>query len=277
MNQLNFPYGIDINEYGTLFVSDYGNDRIVAWRRNARSGELVIGAKGRGNRTDQLSRPTMVVIDRTMNSFIISEFGNRRVMRWPMRHGIRGDIIVSNVYCNGLATDYDGSVYVSDQERHEVRRYRQGLAEGVIVAGGNGLGSAFNQLNSPRGIFVDKEHSVYVVDTNNHRVMKWTKNAQEGIVVAGDQGNGNSSIQLSFPAGLFVHSTTKTVYVAEAGNNRVTRWSEGTKEGTVIIGGNGQGSNANQFHHSEQLLFDRQNNLYITDHDNHRIQRFNKN
>ncbi|CAF4589350.1 unnamed protein product, partial [Rotaria socialis] len=46
------------------------------------------------------------------------------------------------------------------------------------------------------------------------------------------------------------------------------------KQGTVIVGGNGPGAGANQFYDPDGLSFDRQGNLYVTDHYNHRVQRF---
>ncbi|CAF4403130.1 unnamed protein product, partial [Rotaria magnacalcarata] len=41
--------------------------------------------------------------------------------------------------------DDEGSLYVSDTELHEVRRYRTGERYGTVVAGGNGQGSRLKQ------------------------------------------------------------------------------------------------------------------------------------
>ncbi|CAF4399680.1 unnamed protein product, partial [Rotaria sordida] len=65
-----------------------------------------------------------------------------------------------------------------------------------------------------------------------------------------------------------------TIYVADRSNHRVMRWPQGAKQGTVIVGGNGQGEGANQFDHPIGLSFDRHGNLYVADQYNHRIQRF---
>jgi sugar lactone lactonase YvrE len=143
----------------------------------------VAGEKGQGNRIDQLNRPAALLINRFDDSSIISEFGNRRV--------------ISNIHSAGLALDDEGSLYVSDFERHEVRRYEAGDAVGIVVVGGNDQGAALNQLNRPRHIFVDRNHSVYVSDLNNHRVMKWMKNAREGVVIPGGQGRGKSRGRLA--------------------------------------------------------------------------------
>ncbi|CAF4449621.1 unnamed protein product, partial [Rotaria magnacalcarata] len=67
--------------------------------------------------------------------------------------------------------------------------------------------------------------------------MKWTKGAKEGIIVAGGQGEGCSLAQLNQAYGIFV-DTLGTLYVADSGNHRVMRWTQGDKkQGTVIAGG----------------------------------------
>ncbi len=55
--------------------------------------------------------------------------------------------------------DKDGSLYVSDQKKYEVRRWKRGDQHGTIVAGGNGKG---DQLNYSANIFVDEDYSLYV-------------------------------------------------------------------------------------------------------------------
>ena len=273
-NQLDLPFGLDIDDEGVLFITDVNNHRMMRWKCNDRSGQVIAGGKGRGNRNDQLNEPLAVIIDRKTDSLIISEWGNRRVMRWSrQQNNTSGQVIISNIHSAGLAMDDQGSLYVSDYEKGEVRRFREGDMMGTVVAGGNGKGDRLNQLNNPRHIFVDGDHSVYVSDSENHRVMKWMKNANEGIVVAGGQGDGDSVKQLSWPGGLFVDSMG-SVYVVDQLNDRVMRWLRDAKEGSVIVGGNGRGSQDNQFNGPTSISFDRQGNLYVVDRENHRVERF---
>ncbi|CAF5228997.1 unnamed protein product, partial [Rotaria magnacalcarata] len=75
------------------------------------------------------------------------------------------------------------------------------------------------------------------------------------------------------PNGLFV-DTLGTLYVADSWNHRVMRWTQGAKQGTVVVGGNGEGAGANQFSNPFGLSFDRHGNLYVADYNNHRVQRF---
>jgi sugar lactone lactonase YvrE len=65
-----------------------------------------------------------------------------------------------------------------------------------------------------------------------------------------------------------------SVYVADRNNHRIMCWSKGSKEGRVIVGGNGQGQQPNQFSHPVGLSFDRQGHLYVVDWTNDRVQKF---
>jgi sugar lactone lactonase YvrE len=193
-----------IDDDQTIYVADWGNDRIMEWKRNATSGQIVAGGNREGNRNDQLNRPSKVIIDKENDFLIICDQGNRRVVRWPRRNGTSGEILILNIDCRDLIMDNDGYLYISDWNQHEVRRWKIGEMNGIIVAGGNGEGNRLGQLNTPTNIFIDEDHSVYVSDSNNHRVMKWMKGAKEGIVVAGGQGQGNGLRQLSSPGGIIV-------------------------------------------------------------------------
>ncbi|CAF4594873.1 unnamed protein product [Rotaria sp. Silwood2] len=257
-----------------MFIADQVNQRIVQWKSVAMSSEVVAGNKGKGDRLDQLNTPTDMIVDKEGNSLIICDWGNKRVMRWSLRiDTTNGEILISNIRCFGLTMDDQRFLYVSDQEKHEVRRYKIGETTGTVVAGGNGKGDRLNQLNWPRYIFADQDYSVYVSDCWNHRVIKWTKGAKEGIVVAGGRGEGNALNQLSLPNGLFVDSSG-SVYVADGGNNRVTCWRKGATQGELVVGGNGEGSRPNQFNYPGALSFDSHGNLFVVDNSNHRVQSF---
>ena len=280
LNQLHFPLGLDVDDDGSLYIADRDNHRIVRWKSNATQVEIVAGGKGSGGQTDQLNQPMAVLIDRISRSLIVSDQGNRRVMRWPLdqrrANGGQGEEILSNIVSDGLAMDDEGSLYVSDWRRNEVRRYgRADGREGVIVAGGHGKGAGYKQLNGPRQIFVDTDQSLYVSDSGNHRVMKWMKNAREGVVVAGGHGQGNGLGQLNRPSGIFV-DRTGSVYVADQVNHRVVRWLKHANQGEVLVAGNGQGSRNNQLNEPVIISLDDQGNLYVVDQENHRIQRFDR-
>ncbi|CAF3770848.1 unnamed protein product [Rotaria sp. Silwood1] len=273
-NQLYWPYGLYVDDDQTIYVADHDNHRIVEWKSGATNGKVVAGGNGSGNEAHQLNSPLDVIIDKESDSLIISDWGNNRVVRWPRRNGTRGETIISNITCLGLTMDDNGSLYVVDVGKHEVRRYKIDDTQGTVVAGGNGQGNRLDQLSQPRYVFVDRDHSVYVSDNRNHRVMKWEEGATQGIVVAGGHGQGSSLTQMHDPNGIVVDQLD-TVYVADSLNHRIMRWSKGATQGSVIIGGNSYGAQSNQFAYPIGISFDPHGNLYVVENGKTRVQKFN--
>ncbi|CAF4492832.1 unnamed protein product [Rotaria socialis] len=70
---------------------------------------------------------------------------NRRVVRCS-RHSdtIQGEILINNIVCWGLTLDDHRSLYVSNDEKDEVKRYQLGDKIDTLVAGANGTGSRLN-------------------------------------------------------------------------------------------------------------------------------------
>ncbi|CAF2128790.1 unnamed protein product [Rotaria magnacalcarata] len=191
-NQLYWPHGIFVDDDQTM-------------NGHTTNGQIVAGGKGLGNGSNRLDQPTDVLIDEEMDSLIICDRGNKRVVRWSRCSGTtQGETLIDNIDCFGIAMDEQRYLYVSDYRKDEVRRYQLGEKNGTLVAGENGEGPKSNQLKDPQYLFVDQQQNVYVSDSRNHRVMKWTKGAKEGIEVAGGNGIGNALTQLSYPSGLFV-------------------------------------------------------------------------
>lgn len=262
-NKLCFPYGLIVDDDDKMIIADWGNHRVVEWKLDDNHGQVIAGGRGRGNRPDQLNCPTDVLIDRETNSLIICDRGNRRVVRWSRRPGAtEGEILIEKIACWGVAMDNERRLYISDTEKNEVRRYSAGDRNGTIVAGGHGRGTRANQLDKPNYIFVDQQQSVYVSDTWNHRVVKWNNGAREGEIVA--RGS---------PRGLFV-DRFETIYVADYGNHKLMRWPKDAQQGIVIADGNGREEDLDQLYYPWDLCSTQHRHLFVTDHFNHKIQRF---
>ncbi|CAF1340475.1 unnamed protein product [Rotaria sordida] len=273
-NQLWYPWGCYVNDDLTIYVADTNNHRIVEWKSGEMNGKVVAGGNGQGNGVHQLKGPKDVVINKESDSLIISDYENNRVVRWPRRNGTRGEIIISNISSIGLTMDENGCVYVVDEGRQEVKRYKTSDTKGTVVAGGNGYGNRLDQFSYPTYVFVDRDHSIYVSDWENQRVMKWEEGTKQGIPVAGGQGQGNNLIQLHGPQGVSVDQLG-TIYVADSWNHRIMRWPKGATQGSVIAGGNGAGSLSNQLYYPTGISFGQHGDLYVVDSYNSRVQKFN--
>lgn len=271
---LSNPYGIYVDYDQTVYVADYSNNRIMRWRVGARRGDIAAGGNGAGHRCDQLNGPTDVIITSDRTSLIICDYKNRRVVQWPLVNGYSGRTIIENIDAHGLAMDTDGFLYVADYTCHEIKRYRLGESQGLVVAGGNGKGSRLDQFNGPIYVFVDQDRSLYVTDDNNHRIMKWTEGSKTGTIVAGGSGPGVHLGQLSSPAKVVVDQSG-AIYIADWENDRVVRWQKGSKEGKVIIGGYSIYALENQLKRPNGLFLDPNGNIYVSGHYSHQVLKFN--
>ncbi|CAF1550267.1 unnamed protein product [Adineta steineri] len=267
-NQLSSRFNFYIDKDQTMYIADYSNQRIIEWKLGAPNGEIVAGGNGVGNQGNLLNGLTLGIVDKVNDSFIISNIGNQRVIQWSRQNGTSGQTVISNITCFGLTIDNEGHLYVCDYDKHEVRRWKMGDTNGIVVAGGNGEGDRLDHLSQPCNMFVDGENSLYISDGRNHRVMKWMKDANEGVVVDGGQGLGNGLTQLFYPRGVRVDQLGN-VYVADQYNFRIMRWSRHATQDSIIVDDINAGAEANQLQYPLNLSFDEQGNLYVVDYGNH--------
>jgi DNA-binding beta-propeller fold protein YncE len=85
LNQLNSPGGVWVTRDGlTLFIADYGNNRVMKWTIGATQGSLVAGSlSGASGQTAQLlNYPGDVALDPTETYLYVSDYGNHRVQRF---------------------------------------------------------------------------------------------------------------------------------------------------------------------------------------------------
>ena len=99
--------------------------------------------------------------------------------------------------------------------------------KGKLYYGGNGNGSAENQLNSPEGIAFDSEGNLYIADYYNQRVLKVLKSSGDIIVLINDP-------KASMPYPVDIHlDSSNNIYVLS--------WNEGVKKYSQFKQSNGQG------------------------------------
>lgn len=147
-------------------------------------------------------------------------------------------------------------VVVSSQERKL-------LSSAVTVAGGNGVGSAANQLGTPYSLTMDTNGNLYIAEGSNHRVSLWAAGSTSGVTIAGGNGTGSGLNQLAAPYDLY-RTANGTLYIAEANNHRVTRWMPGATSGEKVAGDIGSGHLLNQLHTPNGIAMDEEEFLYIT-------------
>ena len=96
--------------------------------------------------------------------------------------------------------------------------------------------------------------------------------ATNGTMVAGGGTAGN----LIAPVAVFGDGAGN-IYVADLNNNRIQEYPTGSiadSTGITVAGGNGAGSASNQLSAPDGLYVDGAGNIYVSDHNNSRIQKF---
>jgi len=114
----------------------------------------------------------------------------------------------------------------------------------------------------PSGICLDNQGNVYISDAGNSRVQKWVIGASEGTTLSWGIAGGQ---------GIFIDSNND-IFIAAGTVDIIYKFTNGV--GTVVAGGNGQGSGANQFRTVTDVHVDKNGNLYMADFYNHRIQKW---
>ncbi|CAF2947892.1 unnamed protein product [Rotaria sp. Silwood2] len=169
--------GLTMDENGSLYVTDDGNQEVRRYQRGESQGTVVAGGLGSGS----LFGPTYVFVDRD-HSVYVSDSYNHRVMKWAdgAKQGIvvaggqgKGNNLTQLSNPQGVVVDQLGTVYVTDWGNHRIMRWPKGATHGSVIVGGNGNGGLSDQLFYPVGLSFDRHGNLYVVDYWNHRVQKF--------------------------------------------------------------------------------------------------------
>ncbi|CAF1991188.1 unnamed protein product [Rotaria magnacalcarata] len=195
----------------------------------AKNGVTVAGDKGWGNATNSLITPFGLCID----------------------------------------DDDDQTVVVADYRNHRIMQWKKGdTMNGQVVAGGNGSGNGFDQLNNPTDVLIDKEtDSLIICARGSRRVVRWHRRSgtTQGEILIDDIDCFGLTMD-----------DQRYLYVSNYVKHEVRRYQLGDRNGTLVAGGNGKGNGFEQFNEPHYLFVDRQQNVYVSDNENHRVMKWNK-
>ncbi|CAF1570984.1 unnamed protein product, partial [Adineta steineri] len=131
LNQFCSLRSIFVDEDQSVYISDWGNHRVMKWRKDAKEGIIVAGGNGEGRNLNQLSYPEGVIVDE-LGQIYVADCENHRVMRW-CEGKEEGEIVVGgeekgnqsdqlNNSC-GLSFDDEGNLYVVDCYNHRIQKF----------------------------------------------------------------------------------------------------------------------------------------------------------
>jgi hypothetical protein len=253
------PAGLAVGTNGILYEVDSGNN-ILRQITSAGAVTTIAGYAGHSGTNDGSGAgalfymPYGVAVDNKTNVYVADTYNHtiRKVTHpytlvWSVTTiagaaGISGSADGTNGaarfnYPHGLAVDSAGNVYIADTSNHTIRKMTSsgavttlaGLAGVSGTADGVGNAARFNQ---PWSLAVDSAGNIYVADAYNSTARKITSAGEVTTIggVAGFTGASDgiaSSAMFSLPYGIAVDKTG-CLYLADTGNNRISKGTPGT-------------------------------------------------
>ena len=179
---------------------------------------------------------------------------------------------------SGVAIGPNGNIYVVDGDAHNVQIYDSArfFQSSIGVKWEWGMDDA--HFNRPSAIAVKDDLTVFVADANNARVQKCTRLSASATAwtcstfagVSGDPYWDND--HYNSPSSVAWDNLNGRLYVSDEWQNRVMAY-DGSGKLLATLADDWGTSNA-QLKRPTGLAVDNVGNLYVADHDNHRVQKF---
>lgn len=167
----------------------------------------------------------------------------------------------------GVAVDSKDNVYLINRGEHPVIVFdRQG---NFLRSWGEGIFS-----RRTHAIHIGPDDSVYCTDDGDHTIRKFT---QEGklLLTLGSPNQPSkrfSGVPFNRPTHVALSPYTNDIYVSDGyGNSRVHKYSP---EGHLLFSWGDPGTGPGEFNVPHNLTTDAEDNVYVADRENHRIQVF---
>ncbi len=266
--QLNAPVGVHVTNDGRLYIGDNGNDRVRLVTIDTTPlppFSFMFGSSGAS--TGQFSLPDGIVTDSAGNIYV-SDSGNQRIQKFDSSGNFLlawGSLGTGNgqfAYPAGIAIDSSDNIYVSDNNNHRVQKF---TSSGAFVwnigkNGGDGTaGTGNGEFSNPNDVATDDAGNVYVADWLNLRVQLFTSG---GVFIS-------KFTTPDAPYGIAVDSN-HDIYTVSS-DNVVRKY---TSSGTPILNWGTSGTGNGQFNSPIGVDVDSMDNVYVSDFDNNRIQKF---
>jgi streptogramin lyase len=245
---LSSPYGVAVDGSGNVYISDFGNNRVLKETLSAGSyTETTVPSS-------TLNYPEVIAVDGAGNIYI-ADTNNNRILKETLSAGTYTEATVPTSalsYPEAVAVDGAGNIYIADTNNNRI--LEETLSAGTYTE----ATVPTSALNGPEAVAVDGNSNVYIADSGNNRVLKETLSAgtyTETIV---------PTSTLNSPAAVAVDGAGN-VYIADWGNNRVLEeaLSAGTYTEITV--------SSSALNYPGAVTVDGSGNVYIADSGNNRV------
>ena len=270
---LKWPNGVAVNSKGHIIVVEQGAHRVSIFNP---AGEKVIPSFGSfGSQIGQFNEPRGVAVDDEDNILVVDSW-NHRIQKFASDGAFITATVTSKEFYfqhpAGIAIHPSSKrVYVADNNNHCIKILNPDL---TLSSSFGHEGSGNGQFKNPYDVAFDSAGNVYVADQNNHRIQIFTANG-DYLMQFGRYGSGNG--ELNGPNGIYI-DTKDVVYVTEWHNNRVSLYGYQDVDDFLVpqfLNSFGYlGSKRGQFKSPYGITIDKDENIYVADLANNRVQVF---
>ena len=207
------------------------------------------------------SDPTASFVN-TNNSVYVSGITSTRVQVWLNGNSNQPTNISAGLNgSNAVFVYFNGDVYTENHGKNRTERWAVNASVGVSVIVTEG---------GCQGLFIDIADQLYCSNKYAHTVIKKyaTDASTIPVIVAGNGTAGSNAYLLHGPVGIFV-DIALSLYVADAGNNRVQRFLLGQLNGATVAGNGTSGTIS--LNNPSGVVLDGNGYLFVVDRGNHRI------
>lgn len=284
-----------------LYFAESGSDRVrridlqTATLHNfAGIGETCYSGDGGPCGEAGLYLPLDVAFD-SQNNLYICDSGSNRIRRVDRetgvittvvgtgQHGFNGDgpaLEVNLTWPAAIAFDQDDVLYIADTQAHRVRRYDPRTGMVTTIAGTwSDEDEAREQPLVARNLVVLSGDAIGIDFSDDHGWLRPECSTGADLTHYLDDGKPAMEARLYDLVDIAV-DRRGDVYIVDKGSNRVRRIDRATGVITTVAGvcwygfdGDGKPAAQSMLHAPEAVIFDAQDNLYVSDTMNHRVRR----
>ncbi|CAF1116536.1 unnamed protein product [Adineta ricciae] len=253
------PIAIFINRNNTIYIPNRDEKNILVWENGAMTPTKNISGK--------LSYLASVFVTNIGDIYITNGGSRRRIDKWISSSNTFVTIMYVNTSCFSLFVDIDEDIYCSLYEEHKVFKIQVNDSTPTVIAGTGSSGSSTSELNGPMGIFIDANFDFYVADCHNNRIQFYRLGQSQASTVLG-KGSSDSTFRLNCPSGIAIDAN-RYLFVVDSSNHRVV--GSGPYGFRCLIGCD---KKQRELKHPRVLSFDSYGNIFISDRDNNRTQKY---
>ncbi len=278
------PFGVAVDEYDRVYISDSFNHRIQVFDRQGNLLMKIGKNNGEGGPDGYGILPGEFFVPRQVfakDGYIyVADSFNHRIQVFDYHgnfiaaFGSYGTLLGQFRYPVGVAVDDSGNVYVSDTGNNRIQKFDSHF-NFVCCWGGKGCGDG--EFNQPMELAVDE--NIFVVDRFNNRIQKFDENGAFLLKWGTNGGSGGEDYILNsgskpgeffLPIGIAVDAEGN-VYVSDSSNNRIQKF---TNDGDFICEFGRFSATAGNFFSPMGIGVDSAGYLYVADGILNRIQVF---